>query len=198
MWNYSGDPTDYLAAYRALAEINPSLANISVSLIPNEMTLGTSPSLASDLLIYSKIPLAPAYKVSDSYAEKLLAYKDIIDVDYTANYIESDFLADIFIDDKNTAFVNYLVEPRRLSFEQYGDKFTAVLEVNGSVVDDQNTLIYQFERKVPIEMNSSQIETIKNKLFSFQDIFPLISGKYKINVIVKIPFPKNSPPWKPA
>jgi len=60
------------------------------------------------------------------------------------------------------------------------------------VVDDQNTLIYQFERKVPIEMNSSQIETIKNKLFSFQDIFPLISGKYKINVIVKIPFPKNS------
>jgi len=58
MWNYSGDPTDYLAAYRALAEINPSLANVSVSLIPNEMTLGTSPSLASDLLIYSKIPLA--------------------------------------------------------------------------------------------------------------------------------------------
>jgi len=185
MWNYDGDPTDYLAAYRALAEINPSLANVSVSLIPNEMTLGTSPSLASDLLIYSKIPLAPGYKVSDSYAEKLLAYKDIIDVDYTANYIESDFLADIFIDDNNKAFVNYLVEPRRLSFEQYGDKFTAILEVNGSVVDGQNTLIYQFERKVPIEMNSSQIESVKNRLFSFQDIFPLISGKYKINVIVK-------------
>ncbi|MDD8020752.1 MAG: GWxTD domain-containing protein [Acidobacteriota bacterium] len=185
MWNYDGDPADYVTAYRTLANINPDLASISISLIPNEMTLGNTPSMASDLLIYSKIPSAPTYKVSDSYAEKLLAYKDIIDVDYTANYIENDFLADVFIDSKNTAYVHYLIEPRRLSFEQYGDKFTAVLEVNGTVVDNQNTLVYQFERRVPIEMNPSQIDSIKNKLFSFQDIFPLIPGKYKLNVIVK-------------
>lgn len=114
-----------------------------------------------------------------------MAYKDIIDVDYTANYIESDFLADVFVDSKSTAFVHYLIEPRRLSFEQYGDKFTAILEINGTVVDSRNTIIYQFERRVPIEMNSSQIDLIRNKLFSFQDIFPLIPGDYKLNVIIK-------------
>jgi len=185
MWNYNGDPADYMSAYRTLANINPDLATISVSLIPNEMTLGATPSMASDLLIYSKIPAAPTFKVSDSYAEKLLAYKDIIDVDYTANYIENDFLADVFIGPKNTAYVHYLIEPRRLSFEQYGDKFTAILEVNGTVVDNQNTLVYQFEKRLPIEMNSSQIDSLKSKLFSFQDIFPLVPGKYKLNVLVK-------------
>ena len=185
MWNYNGDPADYMSAARALANINPELANISFSLLPNEVNLSPTPSLASDLLLYSKIPAAPTFTVSDSYAEKLLAYKDIIDVDYTANYIESDFLADVFVDSKSTAFVHYLIEPRRLSFEQYGDKFTAILEINGTVVDSRNTIIYQFERRVPIEMNSSQIDLIRNKLFSFQDIFPLIPGDYKLNVIIK-------------
>lgn len=185
MWNYSGDPADYLAAYRALATINPALADISINLIPGEVTLSATPSLASDMLIYSRIPSVPTYKVNDSYAEKLLAYKDIIEVDYTANYIESDFMAEVFIDKRNTAFVHYLIEPSRLSFEQYEDKFTAVLEVNGTISDDQDSLIYQFERRIPIEMNSRQITSLSKKLFSFQDVVPVISGKYKLNVIIK-------------
>ena len=185
MWNYDGDPADYLTAYRTLAQINPRLAEISVNLIPGEITLGTTPSISSDLLLYSKIPSAPTYKVKDAYADKLLAYKDIVEVDYTANYIDSDYLAEVFLDSKNTPFVHYLIEPSRLSFEQYEDRFTANLEVNGNIVDERGDLVYQFERKIPIAMNSRQIASIQSKLFSFQDIIPVVPGKYKLNVIVK-------------
>lgn len=186
MWNYSGDPSNYIAAYRTLANINPGLADVSINLIPGEVTPGLTPTMASDLLIYSKIPAAPTYKVKDSYAEKLLAYKDIIEVEYTANYIDNDSLTEVFFDNKNTAFVHYLIEPSRLSFEQYGDKFTAVLEVNGNIVDaNNNELIYQFERRIPIEMNPRQIASVMNTIFSFQDFVPVIEGKYKLNVVVK-------------
>ena len=185
MVNYSGDQADYQAAFNALAQINPGLAEISVSLIPGEVTIGITPTMASDLLISSKIPSAPTYKVKDSYAEKLLAYKDIVEVDYSANYIESDFLAGIFLDSRDTAFVHYLIEPSRLSFEQYQNKFTASLEVNGNMVDDKGNFVYQFERRIPIEMNSRQFASIQSKLFSYQDILPVVPGRYKLSVIVK-------------
>ncbi len=45
--------------------------------------------------------------------------------------------------------------------------------------------VYQFERKVPITMTESQIDKIKAKLFSFQDMFPLIQGQYRLSVLLK-------------
>jgi GWxTD domain-containing protein len=185
MVHYSGDQTSYVNAFMALGEINPSLAQVSMNLIPGEMTIGTTPSMASDLLISAKIPSAPKYKIKDSYAEKLLAYKDIIEVDYTANYIESDFLARVFLDSRNTAYVHYLIEPSRLSFEQYENRFTANLEIDGNITDENGRFVYQFERRIPIEMNSRQIASIHDKLFSYQDIFPVVPGTYKLSVILK-------------
>ena len=183
--HYDGDQASYVNAFRILAGINPSLAQISMNLIPGEMTIGTTPSMASDVLIAGKIPAAPIYRVKDAYAEKLLAYKDIIDVDYTANYIESDFLARVFLDRKNVAYVHYLIEPSRLSFEQYQSTFTSNLEIDGNITDEGGRFIYQFERRIPIEMNARQLASISDKLFSYQDIFPVVPGKYKLNVILK-------------
>lgn len=184
--HYSGDQTSYINAFYALAEINPSLAQVSMNLIPGEMTtIGSIPSMASDILISAKVPNAPKYKVKDSYAEKLLAYKDIIDVDYTANYIESDFLARVYFDPKNIAFIHYLIEPSRLSFEQFGNRFTANLEIDGNITDEKGRFIYQFDRRIPVEMNARQIASISDKLFSYQDIFPVVPGKYKLSVILK-------------
>ncbi len=186
MPHYAGDQTSYINAFYALADINPSLAQVSMNLIPGEMTtIGTTPSMASDILLAAKVPDAPKYKVKDAYAEKLLAYKDIIDVEYTANYIESDFLVRVFLDSRNTAYVHYLIEPSRLSFEEYDSRFTANLEIDGNITDENERFVYQFERRIPIEMNARQIVSISDKLFSYQDIFPVVPGKYKLSVILK-------------
>jgi GWxTD domain-containing protein len=182
---YEGDPTNYLDAYRKLSQIEPNVADISLSLIPGESTYVPSPSIASELLIQSKIPSAPHKKVKDTYAEKLLKYKDIVEVEYTANYIDSDSYLNVIRDKSGIFFVHYLIEPKRLSVEQYENEFFTNLEINGKISDLKGNIIFQFERTIPIKLNKDQLNKITRKLFSFQDIFPLIGGNYKLDLLLK-------------
>ena len=183
--HYKGDPTNYLGAYRELSKIEPNVADISLSLIPGESTYVPSPSIASELLIQSKIPSAPHEKVKDTYAEKLLKYKDIVEVEYTANYIDSDSYVNVIRDKSGIFFVHYLIEPKRLSVEQYENEFITNLEINGKISDLKGNTIFQFERTIPIKLNKDQLNKITRKLFSFQDIFPLIGGNYKLDLLLK-------------
>jgi len=183
--HYMGDATSHLNAYNKLFGIDPTIAEISLTLIPGESSASVTPSLASEILISQKIPSAPHEKVKDTYAEKLLLYKDIVEVYYTANYIENDSMVKVIQDRSGIFFVHYLVEPKKLSFERYQDKFHSNLEINGIISDQQGNTIYQFERTIPIEFNEEQITNIKNKLFSFQDMFPLVGGYYKFNLLLK-------------
>ncbi|MBM3284873.1 MAG: tetratricopeptide repeat protein, partial [Candidatus Aminicenantes bacterium] len=183
--HYRGDPADYLAAYNQLYRINPTVANVSMTLLSEEAGALASPSLASEILVANKIPRAAYEKVEDAYAEKLLAYKDIIEVDYTANYIPCDRYAEVIRDRSGLYFVHYLIEPKKLSLTQIGDRFRANLEINGKVTDLEGRTIYQYERTVPVDFNLDQLNSIKNKLFSFQDVFPLPEGNYKLDVLLK-------------
>ncbi len=183
--DYKGDMTSYQGAYEQLFEVEPTIADVSLSLIHGEPLLQASPSIASEILIGQQIPQAGYQKVKDEYAAKLLAYKDIIEVDYSANYIESDSLVRVFQDPAGTFFVHYLIEPKKLTFEQFENTYQSNLEINGSVKDLSGKTIYQFERKVPIKMNEERMDKIKAKLFSFQDMFPLVQGQYRLNLLFK-------------
>jgi len=141
--------------------------------------------MASEILIRSKIPSAPFEKVKDTYAEKLLAYKDIVEVDYTANYIDCDSMVTVFEDKSGIFFVHYLIEPKRLTFEKLGARYIANLEINGKVSGLEGNTVYQFERAIPIEFSEEQMDKIKAKLFSYQDLFPLVGGRYTFNSLVK-------------
>jgi tetratricopeptide (TPR) repeat protein len=88
-------------------------------------------------------------------------------------------------DESGFFFVHYLIEPKKLSIEQYDTNFFANLEINGSVLDSNDKMIYQFTKSVPIKLDNEQLDKIKSKLFSFQDIFPLIEGKYKVNILIR-------------
>ena len=185
MMNYEGDMTDYQSAYLALQNIEPAVADLSLNLIPGESS-GFSPSMSSELLISSKIPSAPAKKVNTLYAEKMLRYKDMVEMEYTANYIESSKVVTVVRHPASgTYFVHYLIEPRKLSIEKYKDNYVTTLEIFGSVADMQGRSVFQFNKSIPIELNEAQMGKIKDKLFSFQDMFPLIPGKYKLTVLLK-------------
>lgn len=183
--NYNGDQTDYTEAYNQLYNIDPQIAGLSLSLIEGESLQVLRPSMASEILVRQSIPKAGYDKVKDTYADKLLAYKDIIDVDYTANYIDNDAVVGVLQDPAGLFFVHYLIEPKRLTFERVEDRFMSNLEVNGRVSDAAGATVYQFDRSVPIEMNESQMASIQAKLFSFQDMFPLLAGRYKLTLLFK-------------
>ncbi|MCI4444430.1 MAG: GWxTD domain-containing protein [Candidatus Aminicenantes bacterium] len=185
MPHYSGDMTDYAQAYQALTEVERNVANVSLSLIEGEPLVELRPTIASDILLYQRIPNAPIYKVKDTYADKLLHYKDIIEVEYSANYIDSDALASVYRSQDGIYYVHYLIEPKKLSLEKNGENYQTSLEINGIVTDLDNQQVYQFNRRIPLNLTEDQVAKIKDRLMSFQDVFPLVPGKYKLSILLK-------------
>jgi GWxTD domain-containing protein len=185
--HYKGDQANYTDAYSQLFDIEPALADLSLSLVQGETRYSLTPSLSSEILLNQRIPAAPYEKVKDAYAENLLKYKGVIEVDYTANWIDNESLIKVFQDPKGNAFVHFSVElqPERLTLEEIQGRYRATFEINGSVTDPGGQMIYQFNRSVPFELIDEQFAKIKSKLFSYQDMFPLIPGRYKFNLLLK-------------
>ncbi len=180
---FAEDRINIEAAYKQLYEVNPSIAKVSMSLIPHDQTSLTSPSMASDILI-SRIFETPK-KVEDEYAEKLLKYKDIIEVEYTANYIGNDSFVQAIQDEQGMFLVHYLIEPKRLSLEFYEDSYHTTLEISGQVTNLEGKTIFQFDKSLPLQFNRDQFDQIKSKLFSYQDAFPMVEGTYNFHLLMK-------------
>ena len=185
MTSFSGNVVDHLTAYEQLREIDSVLAEVSVSLIPGEGSLAFGrPSLASDLLV-QRIEGAAIRKIKDMYARKLLEYKDIVEVEYSANYIGSDSLVKVIRDSSGIYFVHYAIDPDRLSVNQYDNTYYTTLELNGTVADENNQIIYQFEKDIFLEFDQEQIQAISTRPVSLRDMFPLIPGTYTVSILVK-------------
>ena len=184
--SYRGDSANYVEAFRQLQEIEPELAQVSLSLIPGEGLADFGrPSLSSDLLI-QKIEMTPEREVEDKYAQKFLQYKDFVEVEYSANYIGNDALVKVIKDNlSGLYFVNYAIEPERLSVSQYENTFSTNLKLNGMIVDSEGRTIYQFERDVSLRFNQEQMKNVRLRPLSIRDMFPLIPGEYRLSILVK-------------
>jgi len=181
---YFGGP-DYAGAYEKLREVEPSLAAVSLSLVPGEGgELYGRPSMSSDLLI-QRVESAVARNVEAKYAQKFLQYKDLVEVEYTANYLDSDSLIKVFRDPSGPYFVHYAVEPRRLSVNQYEGKYTTTLKVNGRVTTADGRLVHQFDKIVSLNLGADEMNEASRAPFDFQDLFPLIGGDYSLSVLIK-------------
>jgi GWxTD domain-containing protein len=183
--SYWGDPADYTTAYSNLREVDPNLANISLSLIPGEenVSLGR-PSLSSDLLL-RQIEQTPQKMVADRYARKFFEYKDIIDVDYSVNYIDSDSLVRVLKDPSGLYFIHYDIEPSRLSVNQYDNQYATNFKVNGLLSTIDGKMVYQFEKTFPVKLTSAQFKERQNLPLAIYDVVPCVPGEYKLSVLVK-------------
>jgi len=185
MTSYYGDPLDYLKAFEQLREIEPDLAEVSMSLIPGEASdLVGHPSMSSDLLI-QRIETVPIQQVKEKYAQKFLEYKDMVEVDYTANYMDSDSLVKVLRDDSGMYFVHYGIEPERLSVNQYENKFYTNLKLNGKVSNLEGKTIYQFEKNISLDFDQEKMKSVSRQPLIIHDMFPLIPGNYKFSLLIK-------------
>jgi GWxTD domain-containing protein len=183
--DYNGDPTNYLNAYYKVLKIEPSVAKTSLSLIPNERMDYLNPSMASEILVNTRIPAIPFKMVNSEYAKNFLKFKGIVEVDYSLNYIPNKNTVKVFKNLTNLFFVNYSIEPERLSLEKYGNIYKTQFFVIGNVFNKSNKVIFHFEKKIPLELYENEYSNVKNKKFSLQDSFPVIPGKYHLNILLK-------------
>jgi len=183
--SYQGGPENVTAAYRKLRDLEPNLAQVSLSLIPGDqsVTFGR-PSLSSDLLL-QQVQALPSKTVRDLYAQKFLEYKDTVEVEYSTNFIDSDSLVKILKASPAVCCVHYSIEPANLSVSQYGDKFSTTLSLNGSVKDEAGKTIYQFDKTLPVTFGEEDLKRISRQPYAIYDVFPLIPGTYQFSVLLK-------------
>ncbi len=185
MAGYMGNATDYYEAYKKLREIDPTLADTSLSLIPGDQTSAYGrPSLVSDMML-QRIDSAPQRMVEENYARKFLEFKDVVEVEYSANYLDSDSLIRVLRGPGGLPFVHYAIEPKRLSVNGFEKKYYTVLKVNGNVKTPDGRLVYQFDKTVNLEWGEEEMGARSNQPFDLHDVFPLIPGDYKLSILVK-------------
>ncbi len=179
------DSADYMAAYSKLRELEPTLADVSLSLVPGEESAAIGrPSLASDLLI-NRVETTPERLVEEKYAREFLRYKDIVEVEYTANYIDSESLVKVIKDPSGLYFVHFAVEPARLSVGQFEKKYYATLKLNGSVMTPEGKPVYQFERTISLDLDEEKLAGASRQPLNIDDMFPLIPGRYRLSLLLK-------------
>lgn len=181
---YLGDQTNALRAYRQLRQLQPNLANTAISLIPGEASPYSQPSLTSEILLQN-ISNVPRRLVHDAYAEKFLLFKDIVEVDYSANYVDSDSLVAVLADPSGLHFVNYLLELKKLSLALDRGTASTRLILNGNVTDSQGRSIFQFENAIPLELTEDELKNVTYNPFDIQEMFPLIPGRYRLSILLK-------------
>jgi len=182
--NYMGDSMNVQGAYQRLSKLEPNLARQSLSLIPGERPISGSVSLASNSLLTSVFSY-PQKRVEDLYAEALLKYKDFVEVEYTANYISSDSMVSVIKHDSGFFLVHYSIEPKKLSVDFFNDKYNAFFELDGRISDFAGKTIFQYNKQIPLSLSEGELQEFEGKSFSLQDMFPLIPGHYKFNLLIK-------------
>ncbi len=161
------------------------LASVSLSLIPGEESgLVGRPSLASDLLI-QRIESTPQRQVKEAYAEKFLAYKDIVEVEYSANYLDSESLVKVFKDPSGIPFIHFAIEPGRLSVNQFGNMFSTTLRLNGSLALPDGKIVYQYDRTIDLKIDADRMKEVGGLPLGIHDLLPVVPGEYRLSVLVK-------------
>lgn len=171
-------------AYQTLKKYEPNLAYQVLSLIPGERHPAGAISLASTKLM-ATIFASPQKKVEDSYADAILKYKDFIEVEYTANYVPSDAGLQVIRDGSGTFMVHYSIEPGKVTVEDAGGKYDVHFLVTGRVSDASGRTVYQFDREFPFSLTPDALQAVKAQSISLQDMFPLIPGSYKLDLLIR-------------
>ncbi|HYA49097.1 MAG TPA: GWxTD domain-containing protein, partial [Burkholderiales bacterium] len=171
-------------AYQTLKTYEPNLAYQVLSLIPGERQPAGTISLASTKLM-ATIFASPQKKVEDAYADAILKYKDFIEVEYTANYVPSDAAAQVIRDATGAFLVHYTIEPGKVTVEDAGGKYDVHFLVTGRVSDASGRTITQFDREFPFSLTRDALEAVRAQSISLQDMFPLIPGTYKLDLLIR-------------
>jgi GWxTD domain-containing protein len=178
--------SDHRALYQKIKELAPTLAGISISLIPGQLPQNYQPSPRNNMII-AAIFESPKKDIAATYATHFLDYKGVVSTEYLTNYIESSGqLALIHHPLMNMNFIHFSISPRRVSIDYFEpkDQYYCNFQLNVSVRDREN-LVFQYSKDFPFYFQPDEMERIKANGISIQDSFPLIEGQYQLDVLIQ-------------
>jgi len=179
------DPFAYEQTYEKLYELAPTLALVSLSMIPGEIPFNYQPSLRNNIII-ADILESVKEDVNPVYATHFLNYRGIVSTDYLTNYIESDAEAALMKDPMiGLNFLHFLIVPRKISVDYYEpkDQFFCNFTLNVNMSKGDVT-VFQYSKEFPFYFSQDELDKIKASGLAIEDSFPVAEGKYKLIVLL--------------
>lgn len=181
------DPTDYEDLYERIKERAPTLADISISLVPGEYYYGDYTPSPQNNIIMANIFQSPRKDVNPSYATHFLEYKGVVSTEYLTNYIESDATVNL-IEDPLTGlpFLHFAVAPKSMSYGYYEpkDQYYSNYRMDVSLRQGEN-IIFQYNKDYSINFTEKDIGRIQANGVSIEDSFPVIEGQFRLIVLLQ-------------
>jgi len=175
-------PFNREAAYNFIRKISSELAAASLSFIPGAQ-LSSATSLSSETLLASLRSL-PEKKFNEAYARHFLDYQGWVEVDYADRYIENNFRALVFFHQEQ-AFLHWACEPEVMSFAEEDGQAMAIYELFLKIEDKKKQVIWEKSEEIPVRLTREEFESQGKRIFSFQDLFPIIPGQYRVHFLLK-------------
>lgn len=180
------DPDDYETIYKTIKNLAPTLAAMSLSLIPGEYGYNYQPTARNTQLIAS-ITEYPYKGLNPTYATHFFDFKGLVSTEYMTNYVENEGLASVIRDPGlDLPFVHFTVVPLKLSVDYYEpkDQYFANFKVDVSLRRDE-TIVYQNSKEYALYFPAADIDRIRQNGIALEDAFPACEGTYKLTVLVQ-------------
>lgn len=179
------DPMDYEDLYDRIREITPTLADLSLTMIPGEYNYDFSPS-PRNMIILADILQSPKKDVNLSYATHFLDYKGIVSTEYMTNYVESQATTAL-IQDPMTGlrFLHFSVVPKTVTLDYYEPKSQHYCnyQVNASLRVGED-IIFQYTRDFPVYFADSDADRVRANGIAIEDSFPVSEGKFDLIILL--------------
>ncbi len=173
------------AAYKLIKErVSLELAQAAWSSFPGSSINSKRERIPSAILV-GQVPTFSHKRVRDEYVISFLEHKPVVEVSHSVNYISSISEVSILQDESGIFFVNYYLEPVKLSVDFYLDRYHTNLKTSIRITDSEGKTIFQDEKNLPIELKKKELKKIKERPFLLYDSFPLIPGNYKFNLLLE-------------
>jgi GWxTD domain-containing protein len=179
------DPFAYQEIYEKLYELEPTLALVSLSMVPGEIPFNYQPSTRNNIII-ADILESPKEEVNPVYATHFLNYRGIVSTDYLTNYIESDAETALMTDPlTGLDFLHFLLVPRKISVDYYEprDQFFCNFTLNVNLRKGDDT-VFQYSKEFPFYFSQDELEKIEASGLAIEDTFPVADGEYKLTVLL--------------
>lgn len=170
-------------AFKIIKEISAEVANASLSYLPGEGSLGMG-TISSSNTIISNVHSLAEKKFPDAYARTYLDYKDYVETEYSHNFFESNHTVKVF-ENFNQPFIHWAVEPKKVSFGFFEGVYYAAFNLLLKLEDMQGNSVLEREEEISLKITPEQYKEHERQLFSIQDVFPVISGNFRLFFLLK-------------
>ena len=178
--------TDYEGLYRKLAELQPDLAAVALSIVPGDFAYNYQPSLESTMYL-AAILESPTKGLDIRYATHFLNLRGLVSTEYLTNYMKSEStVAIVFDPETGLAYCDFAITPERLSVDYYEPK----REYSTSFMVDVNlrageTVILQYSKEYPLTIPEDRMKDTESMGISIADSFPVVEGKYRLTALLR-------------